>query len=92
MYTPPERLFVSLKYAVFGMGDSHYWPRPEDVGYYNRPGKELDARLGQLGAERFAALGLGDEQDADGAETGYKVWEPLLWKHFWRGRDRSGRG
>ena len=52
------------------------------MGYYNRPGKELDARLGQLGAERFAALGLGDEQDADGAETGYKVWEPLLWKHF----------
>jgi hypothetical protein len=25
-------------------------------------------------------LGLGDDQDADGAETGYKVWEPLVWK------------
>jgi sulfite reductase (NADPH) hemoprotein beta-component len=26
-----------LKYSVFGMGDSHYWPRPEDAHYYNRP-------------------------------------------------------
>jgi sulfite reductase (NADPH) hemoprotein beta-component len=69
-----------LKYSVFGMGDSHYWPRPEDAHYYNRPGKELDAKLSALGGERIAELGLGDDQDADGAETGYKVWEPLVWK------------
>ncbi|KAI9440511.1 sulfite reductase subunit beta [Lactarius indigo] len=69
-----------LKYSVFGMGDSHYWPRPEDAHYYNRPGKELDARLSVLGGERIAELGLGDDQDADGAETGYKVWEPSVWK------------
>ncbi|KAG9018006.1 hypothetical protein FRB90_012674 [Tulasnella sp. 427] len=76
-----ERPFEgTFKYSVFGMGDSHYWPRPEDAGYYNKPGKDLDARLEALGAERMAALGLGDDQDADGPQTGYKLWEPTLWK------------
>src|SRR6266851_1984732 len=71
---------ANMKYSVFGMGDSHYWPRPEDAHHYNRPGKDLDAKLAALGGERFADLGLGDDQDADGAETGYKLWEPLVWK------------
>ncbi|KAG8763199.1 hypothetical protein FRC12_008657 [Ceratobasidium sp. 428] len=73
-------LFSKLKYAVFGMGDTHYWPRPEDAHYYNKPGKDLDARLAELGGTRIAALGLGDDQDADGPQTGYKAWEPLVWK------------
>jgi sulfite reductase (NADPH) hemoprotein beta-component len=73
---------ANLKYSVFGMGDSHYWPRPEDAHYYNKPGKDLDAKLATLGGERFADLGLGDDQDADGAETGYKLWEPQVWKAF----------
>ena len=75
-----ETPLTSLKYAVFGMGDSHYWPRPEDKQYYNKPGRDLDARLTTLGAERVVDLGLGDEQDADGAQTGYKAWEPKVWK------------
>jgi sulfite reductase (NADPH) hemoprotein beta-component len=62
------------------MGDSHYWPRPEDAHYYNKPGKDLNAKLESLGAEGFVELGLGDDQDADGPETGYKLWEPKLWK------------
>ncbi|KAL9936949.1 hypothetical protein V8E36_004184 [Tilletia maclaganii] len=70
----------NLKYTVFGMGDSHYWPRPEDAHFYNKPAKDIDARLEALGAERCAPLGLGDDQDADGWQTGYKVWEPQLWK------------
>lgn len=73
-------LLANLKYTVFGLGDSHYWPRPEDAHYYNKPGKDLDARLAELGATRVAALGLGDDQDADGPQTGYKAWEPLVWK------------
>ncbi|KAJ4473703.1 hypothetical protein J3R30DRAFT_3510969 [Lentinula aciculospora] len=73
-------LLSNLRYAVLGMGDSHYWPRPEDTHYYNKPGKDLDARLEKLGGTRFAALGLSDDQDADGYQTGYKVWEPQLWK------------
>ena len=75
-----EKIFDKLKFSVFGMGDSHYWPRPEDVHYYNKPGKDLDSRLEKLGGERLSSLGLGDDQDADGAETGYKAWETLLWK------------
>ncbi|KAI0741545.1 sulfite reductase subunit beta [Daedaleopsis nitida] len=75
-----ERPLSSIKFSVFGMGDSHYWPRPEDSHYYNKAGKDLDARLEQLGATRFVPLGLGDDQDADGPETGYKAWEPLVWK------------
>ncbi|EPQ56382.1 sulphite reductase hemo protein beta subunit [Gloeophyllum trabeum ATCC 11539] len=78
--TRAEKPLRGLKFSVFGMGDSHYWPRPEDAHYYNKAGKDLDARLEQLGAERVVQLGLGDDQDADGPETGYKVWEPLLWK------------
>jgi sulfite reductase (NADPH) hemoprotein beta-component len=62
------------------MGDSHYWPRPEDAQYYNKPGKDLDRRLEELGGERVADLGLADDQDADGPMTGYKIWEPLVWK------------
>ncbi|KAG8779550.1 hypothetical protein FRC15_010070 [Serendipita sp. 397] len=75
-----DKLFTTLKFSVFGLGDSHYWPRAEDAHYYNKPGKDLDKRLEQLGGERIADLGLGDDQDADGPMTGYKVWEPLLWK------------
>ena len=75
-----EKPLENVKYAVFGMGDSHYWPRPEDKHYYNKPGKDLDARISALGAERFADLGLGDDQDADGPQTGYKLWEPKIWK------------
>ncbi|EMD30576.1 hypothetical protein CERSUDRAFT_145890 [Gelatoporia subvermispora B] len=77
-----EQSLTNVRYTVFGMGDSHYWPRPEDAHYYNKAGKDLDARLEQLGAQRVAPLGLGDDQGADGPETGYKLWEPQLWKLF----------
>lgn len=75
-----EQPLTKLKFSVFGLGDSHYWPRPEDAHYYNKPGKELNARLETMGGQRFAEVGLGDDQDADGYETGYKAWEPLIWK------------
>ena len=78
--TRGDKQLTKTKFAVFAMGDSHYWPRPEDAHYYNKPGKDLNAKLEILGAERFVELGLGDDQDADGPETGYKLWEPKLWK------------
>lgn len=35
-----EKLFTAdLKFTIFGMGDSHYWPRAEDAHFYNKPGK-----------------------------------------------------
>ncbi|EKM50421.1 uncharacterized protein PHACADRAFT_263704 [Phanerochaete carnosa HHB-10118-sp] len=75
-----EKPLTNLKFTVFGMGDSHYWPRLEDAHYYNKAGKDLDRRLEQLGGQRVAEFGFGDDQDADGPETGYKLWEPLVWK------------
>ncbi|KAI7899617.1 uncharacterized protein BX663DRAFT_537945 [Cokeromyces recurvatus] len=69
-----------LRYTVFGLGDSHYWPREEDSIFYNRPSKLLDAKFENLGATRFVALGLGDDQDEDGFETGLAAWQPELWK------------
>jgi sulfite reductase (NADPH) hemoprotein beta-component len=68
-----------INYTVFALGDSHYWPRKEDKLYYNKPGKDLDARLEVLGANRLVPVGLGDDQDPDGFETGYNLWEPPLW-------------
>lgn len=70
-----------IKFAVFGLGDSHYWPRPEDAGYYNKPAKDLDRKLGHdLNIPRLIEhVGLGDDQDADGYMTGYKVWEQQVW-------------
>jgi sulfite reductase (NADPH) hemoprotein beta-component len=72
--------WASVNFTVFGMGDSHYWPGEDGAKYYNKPAKEIDARLEKLGAQRMADIGLGDDQDPDGAQTGYKAWEPLLWK------------
>ncbi|KAI9244802.1 thiamine diphosphate-binding protein [Sporodiniella umbellata] len=72
--------FSELNYAVFGMGDSHYWPREEDAVFYNRPAKLIDAKLEALGANRLLDLGLGDDQDADGYETGLGIWQPEFWK------------
>lgn len=66
--------------GVFGLGDSHYWPREEDAHFYNRPGKLLDAKFDTLGALKLVPLGLADDQDEDGFETGLASWLPQLWK------------
>ncbi|KAL2168983.1 hypothetical protein VTG60DRAFT_6556 [Thermothelomyces hinnuleus] len=71
---------ASVKYSVFGLGDSHYWPRKEDRVYYNKPAKDLDRVLANFGATRLTDLGLGDDQDPDGYQTGYQEWEPRLWE------------
>ncbi|KAJ6051712.1 hypothetical protein N7460_002246 [Penicillium canescens] len=70
----------SINYSVFGLGDSHYWPRKEDRAYYNKPGKDLDARVAFLGGRKLTDIGLGDDQDPDAYQTGYSEWEPRLWK------------
>ncbi|KAL6719156.1 Sulfite reductase [NADPH] subunit beta [Lecanora helva] len=70
----------SIRYTVFALGDSHYWPRKEDKIYYNKPGKDLDARIAFLGGKRLIDIGLGDDQDPDNYQTGYNEWEPKLWQ------------
>ncbi|KAL8807304.1 MAG: hypothetical protein Q9182_000809 [Xanthomendoza sp. 2 TL-2023] len=69
-----------ITYAVFALGDSHYWPRKEDKHYYNKPGKDLDARMAFLGGQKLVDVGLGDDQDPDSYQTGYGEWEPKLWQ------------
>ncbi|KIV87625.1 sulfite reductase (NADPH) hemoprotein, beta-component [Exophiala sideris] len=70
----------NIHYSVFALGDSHYWPRKEDKIFYNKPGKDLDARLQFLGGKSLTAIGLGDDQDPDSYQTGYQEWEPRLWQ------------
>ncbi|ORY52674.1 hypothetical protein BCR33DRAFT_761786 [Rhizoclosmatium globosum] len=64
--------FGKMRYAVFAMGDSHYWPLPEDAHYFCKSGKDLDAKLEVLGAPRLVQVGLGNDRDADGWMTGYR--------------------
>ncbi|OCL14132.1 sulphite reductase hemo protein, beta subunit [Glonium stellatum] len=71
---------ATVNFAVFSLGDSHYWPRKEDKIYYNKPGKDLHARLLTLGGKPLTECGLGDDQDPDGFQTGYSEWEPKLWQ------------
>ena len=70
----------NVHYTVFALGDSHYWPRKEDKIFYNKPGKDLDARIQFLGGKELVAIGQGDDQDPDGYQTGYQEWEPKLWE------------
>ncbi|KAF9694610.1 hypothetical protein EKO04_007449 [Ascochyta lentis] len=71
---------ATVNFSTFGLGDSHYWPRKEDKIYYNKPVKDLHARLVTLGGKELAPVGLGDDQDPDAYETAYQEWEPKLWQ------------
>lgn len=71
---------ATVNIAIFGLGDSHYWPRKEDKIYYNKPAKDLHARLLTLGATPLVECGLGDDQDPDAYQTAYGEWEPKLWQ------------
>jgi len=71
---------ATVNFSVFALGDSHYWPRKEDKHYFNKPGKDVDRVLANLGGKRLAEIGLGDDQDPDSYQTGYQVWEPLIWQ------------
>jgi sulfite reductase (NADPH) hemoprotein beta-component len=73
---------ATVNFAVFGLGDSHYWPRKEDKIYYNKPAKDLHARLLALGGKALVDCGLGDDQDPDSYQTAYAEWEPKLWEQF----------
>ncbi|GAA5948800.1 hypothetical protein JCM3765_003905 [Sporobolomyces pararoseus] len=66
--------------SVFGLGDSHYWPRKEDAHYYNKAAKDLHKAISALNAKEMVPIGLGDDQDPDGYQTAYKLWEPAMWK------------
>jgi sulfite reductase (NADPH) hemoprotein beta-component len=75
----PDMDLATVSFGVFALGDSHYWPRKEDKIYYNKPGKDLDAKLRTFGGKPMTDCGLGDDQEPDGYQTGYAEWEPKLW-------------
>ncbi|KAK6464028.1 putative sulfite reductase [nadph] beta subunit [Scheffersomyces coipomensis] len=70
---------AAIKYSVFGLGDSQYWPRKEDKHYYNKPAKDLNAKLNIYGGVELAEIGLGDDQDPDGYNTGFNDWIAKIW-------------
>lgn len=72
-----QTLFEGVRYAVFGLGDSKYWPK--DPEYFGKPSKLVDDKLSDLGAERILEMGLGDDQDVDKYETAWRVWAPRFW-------------
>ncbi|CAK7892609.1 sulfite reductase [NADPH] subunit beta [[Candida] anglica] len=76
----PDLDLSGIKFSVFGLGDSEYWPRKEDKHYYNKPAKDLFAKLKFYGGVDFVDIGLGDDQDADGFNTGLNEWIEKLWK------------
>jgi sulfite reductase (NADPH) hemoprotein beta-component len=71
---------AAVRFSVFGLGDKHYWPRKQDRVYYNKPAKDLNRVITNFGAKPLTDIGLGDDQDPDGFQTGYSEWEPRLWE------------
>lgn len=71
--------FSKVKFAVCGLGDRNYWPRPEDKHLFCKAGRDLDTKFESLGATRLLPMGVGDDQDDDGYETGVDAFSPLLW-------------
>lgn len=73
-----KRLLRSLKYTVFGLGNSLYDEN------FNVTAQNFDEWLLQLGATRVAVSGCGDENVADskhgGQEKDYVAWKRVFWK------------
>jgi len=68
----PKTLLQGLRFAVFGLGDSHY-------RQFNYCARKLQARLENLGAEPFFRLGLGDDQHDFGLEQELDPWIEGMW-------------
>ena len=62
----------SVKYVVFGLGDSSY-------AHFNVVARKLQARLKQLGGIEFHPLVLGDDQSPNGLAGDVDVWLTSLW-------------
>lgn len=71
----------SLKYCVFGLGDSHYWGKGTEDSKVNfaKAAVDLDSKLQQLGAVHYMPTGFGDDQDVDQYNTGFGEWKTTLY-------------
>lgn len=73
---------LPLQYAVFGMGDSNYWPREDEKHYFCKSPIDLDAKLSELGAKRLVTVAKADDQDEDGPATQFETWKPQFWEQI----------
>ncbi|KEG11813.1 P450 reductase [Trypanosoma grayi] len=74
---PTAPSMESLRFAVFGVGDSLY-PK------FNYMAKMLHNRLKQLGGVPLVNRGLGDESDAKGVDETFLPWLLQLWRALGR--------
>ena len=83
----PADSLNAVRFAVFGLGDSHYQK-------YNVAAKRLHRRLLALGASELLDLGLGDDQHPTGYEATLDPWLERLWRALGRtvGPATSARG
>ena len=61
-----------VNYSVFAMGDSSYHE-------FCSVGKDIDAMLLALGANRSIPIGIGNDRDEEKFETGFEKWIPEFW-------------
>eukprot|EP01059_Diplonema_ambulator_P020307 TRINITY_DN3404_c0_g1_i1.p1 TRINITY_DN3404_c0_g1~~TRINITY_DN3404_c0_g1_i1.p1 ORF type:complete len:1855 (+),score=788.42 TRINITY_DN3404_c0_g1_i1:131-5695(+) len=71
----PEGWLSGVNFSVFGLGDTGY-------AYFNKVATDLDKRLGELGATRIQACGLGDDKAEEKWETAWIDWEPELYNNL----------
>eukprot|EP01083_Nonionella_stella_P148958 472436_1 len=65
--------FRSLKYCVFGLGQSVLYPER-----YQAVGRALDSRLAKLGAQKIMPIGEGD--DGHDIEADFENWEDTFFE------------
>ncbi|DAZ96683.1 TPA: hypothetical protein N0F65_009150 [Lagenidium giganteum] len=73
---------LPLQFAVFGLGDSLYWPGEDEKHYFCKAPMDLDAKLSELGARRLLDTAKADDQDEDGPATQFTTWKPQFWEQI----------
>lgn len=85
LLNPAAPSMESVRYAVFGVGDSLYMK-------FNYMAKMLHNRMLQLGGQPLLLRGLGDESDAKGVDEVLQPWLKELWNALGvQGNDHLGK-
>ena len=79
LHASTSTALASLKFAVFGLGDSNYWPRKEHAHFFNKASVDLDVLLSAAGGSAIVERGVGDDQSVGGFQGDFRKWIPTLW-------------